>query len=182
MKILNPTRIKAFRLDVSLIQMLERASRRSKVTESIFVRDVLGRRLKIDPLIPAIRGISLSQETFQSILGTTSPDGLEMLGSNLGKKNFSLVRGLFESNDRRLTFLEYLIDILDYEGMWFKVEGTPNEKAETITLRHEYSKKWSLFLKSYLASAYEVVSRDKLQIDVKDAFVIVRFPKSAIGP
>jgi hypothetical protein len=41
--------------------------------------------------------------------------------------------------------------------------------------------KWSLFLKSYLMSAYEAVSRDALQISIEDPYIRMEFPANESG-
>ncbi len=131
----------------------------------------------IDPLIPAFNGIKLGEETFASILSTSNPDSLEIDGFALGKKNFSLARELLESVDVQITFIQFLTKILGKEGSWFTVEGGVTESSERITLRHRYGEKWSLFLKSYLSGAYEVLRTGKLEIDVKGNILKIRFPK-----
>jgi hypothetical protein len=171
------TKIKAFRLEASLILSLERAARRLQISDNMYVTQVLTRALMIDPLIPAFNGIELGEETFGSILSTSNPDSLEIDGFALGKKNYSLVRELFESVGIEMTFIMFLVKILGGEGKWFVVEGAATENTERLILRHKYGEKWSLFLKSYLSGAYEILTSGKLQIEVKGNILKIRFSK-----
>jgi len=75
-------------------------------------------------------------------------------------------------------FSNYLADVLDKQAHWFQIEGF-NTKPERLTLRHDCGLKWSLFLKSFLTGAYEVVSRDRLKISVTEAYVSVEVPKES---
>ena len=109
-------------------------------------------------------------------MGSTNPDGLEMVGLDLGKKNFALAKELYESTGRELGFTEYLVEILSKEAQWFEVEGV-EDKPEKLSLRHECGVKWSLFLKSYLTSAYEVISREKIQMTISDAWITIELPR-----
>jgi hypothetical protein len=171
------TKIKAFRLETGLILGLERAARRAQISENMFVTKVLTSALMIEPLIPAFNGIELGEETFASIVSTSNPDSLEIDGFVLGKKNFSMVRELLESVGNEITFIQFLVKILGKEGNWFAVEGGATESSEKLTLRHKYGEKWSLFLKSYISGAYEVLPAGKLQIEDKGNILKIRFPK-----
>ncbi len=171
------TKVKAFRLDERLTLELARTARRLHVSENMYVAQVLTRALKVDPLIPALGRIALGCETFASIMSTANLDSLEVDGFALGKKNYSLVLELLESAGCQMTFVEFLVSILAEVGGWFTVEGNVSENSERMTLRHGYGEKWSYFLKSYISGAYEVLSRGKLQIEVKGNILKIRFSK-----
>ena len=68
-----------------------------------------------------------------------------------------------------------MIEVLDKEAHWFEVEGA-EDRPERLTLRHECGMKWSLFLKSYLTSAYELVSREKIKLTLNESYVSVELP------
>jgi len=168
---------RAYRLDVELVEGLKKAARREGVSENSFVQNLLGRRVKVDLLVNAIPYVLLSRRTLFHVLGSTNPDGLEMVGLELGKGNFILARELYESVGRELGFSGYLTEILDKEAQWFEVEGA-EDKPERLTLRHECGMKWSLFLRSYLTSAFEVVSHEKLKMTFNDSYVSLELPPS----
>lgn len=166
---------RAYRLDVELIEGLNKAATREGVSENSFVQNLLTRRVKADPLIHAFPSVVISRRTLLSILGSTNPDALEMAGLDLGKRNFTLARELYESVGRELGFSEYLGEILGKEAQWFEVEGA-EEKPERLTLRHECGMKWSLFLRSYLSGAFEMVSHEKIEMTLNDLYVSVKLP------
>ncbi len=173
----SQTKIKAFRLETSLILGLERVARRLHVSENMYVTQILTAALRVESLIPALGRIALGSETFASIMSTTNPDSLEMDGFALGRKNYSMVREILESIGCQMTFIQFLVYILAEGGEWFTVEGNATESSDRLTLRHQYGEKWSIFLKSYISGAYEVLSSGKLQIDVKGNILKIRFPK-----
>jgi hypothetical protein len=107
----------------------------------------------------------------------TDANGLDIIGSERGKRVFSLVREVFESTDVELDFPQYLSKVLGEEARWYRVEGALT-KPERITLVHGYGPKWSVFLKAYLSSAYEIVSRNKLELSSANDYVSVRLPKT----
>lgn len=170
------TKVKAFRLDTDLIIGIERVVKRHQISENMYVTRVLRNALTIDSLIPAFDGIGLSAETFASILTNSNSDLLELDGFALGKKHFEETRELLESGGIKMTFVRFLVEILDKQGNWIVVEGNPTEDSETLILRHKYGGKWSLFLKSYLSGAYEVLQSGRLQFVVKERILKIRFP------
>ncbi len=117
------TKIKAFRLETSLILSLERAARRLHISDNMYVTRVLTRALMIEPLVPVFDGIELAEETFASLLSTANRDSLEVDGFALGKKNYTMVRELFESIGIQVTFIQFLTKILAEAGNWFTIEG-----------------------------------------------------------
>jgi hypothetical protein len=114
---------RAYRLDAELIEEVKKAARREGVTENSFVRNLLARQVKIGPLVHAFPLVVLTRRTLLHLLGSTNPDGLEMAGLDLGKRNFALARELYESLGRELGFSDFMVEILDKEARWFEVEG-----------------------------------------------------------
>lgn len=169
--------VKAFRLGVDLLKGIRTAAKREGVSENAFVQNLLSRRVKADPIIRAFPYIVLSRQSFVPIIGTTNPDSLQFVALDLGKRNFAFARELYESGGMELGYSQYLTDILDEQAHWFGTEGV-NNWPERITLRHEFGMKWSLFLKSFLTGAYEVVSHDRIKMDITDAYVSVELPKA----
>jgi hypothetical protein len=173
----HQTKVKTFRLSSGLLLGLERVAKRAKLSENMFVAQVLTRALLTEPLVPAFGKIVLGEQTFASILSTANPDSLEIDGITLGKESYSLVCALFESEDYKMTFVEFLVKLLSQEGRWFSIECIPEEFPEQLVLHHKYGERWSLFLKSYLMGAYEVLNAEVLKIEVKDNILKVWLPK-----
>ena len=165
------TRIRSYRLDLNLIEQLRKAASKEGISENNFVTGILQRRTRIDPLIPAFKGIILSDEILRAIISTSNADTLELSGFNLGKETFMLARELFRSHEMELTFTELLIDILDDQLRWFNVEGNLTEKSEGVTIRHAYGVKWSVFVKSFLIGAHTVVSKEILEVEAKSGIL-----------
>jgi hypothetical protein len=170
------TKVKTYRLDANLLVKLDQLAKRARISENMYVNQVLASASMLEPLSPAFTGITLSGQTFASIISTTNPDSLEIDGVALGKKNYSLARTILESAGYKMTFVQFLIEMLSQEAGWFNVESAPAGLGEQIILHHKYGERWSLFLKSFLSGAYEVVSRERLKIAITHEFVSIQFP------
>lgn len=169
------TRTKTFRFDITLLEKLDEAAKRARVTENAFVSATLEERLEIDPLIPAFRLIRLSSRVFQSILGTANTDALEAGAADTAQKNFPLIIELFAASGRNLDFREFIVDIMGKSCQWFEVEGNEIRNHRGITLRHSYGLKWSKYIKTYLLTAHSIISKDKIRIEITDQFIRVDF-------
>ncbi len=173
----SPKEVRSFRLDKGLLRMLEVSAGRHGINENALVEGILVRKMKIDPILLAFDYVCVERETFASLLGLTNADGLEVVGAERGKKAYSLARELFRSNDLELGFPQFVSEILGEGAHWFKTEGT-HVKPERITLHHRYGIKWSGFLKAYISSAYDVLSRNKLEMTFASDYVTIRFPEA----
>jgi hypothetical protein len=169
------TEVRSFSLDSELLRNLKVAARREGVSENAFVEGLLSDRVRIDPVYHAVQSIVLDKQTFSSVLGMTHSEGLDIVGYNLGKSGYTLARELYQSNGVELGFVEYITWVLQKAG-WFEIEGA-EVRPERITLHHAFGPKWSGFVKSYLEGAYEVVSRERLQMEAAESYVTVNFSR-----
>ena len=166
---------KTFRFDPRLIEKISEVAKKHGQSPNQFISNTLKWRVSIDPLIPTFDGIMFGRETFKSIIGIVDTDSLEIAGWELGKKHFVISRTLFESRGEELSFVRYISEVLDEHARWFRIEGGVSETSKKMTIHHNFGVKWSMFLKSYLSSAYEVVSGAKLFITTNDTFVKIKF-------
>jgi hypothetical protein len=175
------SKVKTFRLGRMLIEKLDKAARRAHLTESALVNQTLESRLLIDPLLPALPRISLSAETFQCLISTTDLDALEEAGADVAKRNFKLIQELFNANGYILTFRDYITEVLGKYSQWFYVEGGDAGGNRQLMLRHSYGPRWSIFVRSYLLSAYSTISKDKLDVEIGDQFIRIESTSSLSG-
>jgi hypothetical protein len=142
-------------------------ARKYKRTENQLVEDWLLWRVSIDPLIPSFEGLFLESEMFKSILSSANADVLELLGWEFGRKHFAKNQALFDGAGETMTFVRYVVEVLGEHGGWFRVESDVDEGSLAMTLHHDLSSNWTIFLRSYLSAAYEVISQKKLTCQTK---------------
>jgi hypothetical protein len=172
-------RVKAFRLDEGVIGMLALSARRHGTSENALVEKILTSILTIDPLVEAFGIMVFGREITKGLIEMADAENLEKFALTHGRRSFTLARSLFESNGMTLTYNEFVTGILGNAARWFRVEGE-FAKPEVITLFHSCGMKWSLFLNGYLSGAWEIVSRDKLKIEITGEFITITFPKSSV--
>ena len=119
------------------------------------------------------------REIAKGLIQMVDAENLESFAMSHGQRSFSLARTLFESNGMTLTYNEFVTEILGKAARWFRVEGE-FAKPEVITLFHSCGMKWSLFLKGYLSGAAEVISKDKLKMEITSECITITFPKPSV--
>ena len=157
------TRTKTYRFDVRLIEALGRGAKRAQMTENAFVSELLTDRLM------------MSSDTFRTVLSAANADELEAVASEVGQRHAQLVHELYESNDRILTFQEFIMEVLARHSNWFHIEGNKGSARHSITLRHTFGLMWSVFVRGYILSASSIFSKDKIVIEVADQFVRIEW-------
>jgi hypothetical protein len=171
-----PTTTRSYRLEERLLEQIAALAKKHGITENQLVSKWLSSRAFVDPLVSVFGEVTLGQETFATILGITQLDALELSGWELGKKHFSSAKAIFEAVDEQLTFTTFLGKLLANQAHWFRCERDTPTKSREMILDHDFPINWSIFLRSYLSGAYEVVSREKLQIEIENKVVRVKFP------
>ncbi len=167
------TTIKSFRLESKLIKLLTSTTRRVKTSESAYVSSILEMRLKREPLIQNMKEITLKEELFQEILAQTNPAGLEILASEIARKDIPYTFELLGLQLSPSSVLWYFREILQDCG-WFKMQVTQGHESYELKMFHNNGIKWSMFLKSYLMSLYEMISNERAQVTIGDRIVKVR--------
>jgi hypothetical protein len=169
------TETRTIRFDIDLLKRLKTAALNAGKSENAFVNEVMQDRLLIDPLVRAFHEVKLNEEILRSILGGTDADTLQMAGSEMARKEFPLICELYRTSGHPLAFREFLTVILGEHYGWFSEEGDGDGNQRWMTLTHPFGRKWSIFVKSYILSAYGTISKDKIQIEIADQFIRIDF-------
>jgi hypothetical protein len=131
--------------------------------------------LTIEPL-RVLDGIAMSKILFQEMLTLTNPVALEILASEIARKNISHAFELLDL-ELNLSSMEcFLKEVLGLWG-WFRIKPSQSRSNHELKLFHDYGIRWSSFLKSYLTSAFELTGKDTPTIQVAERLVKVKFPE-----
>ena len=152
--------IKSFRLESDLVLLLSRTVQLSETTESKYVSVALRKQLTVEPLVQNFGRITFSETLFRNLLGQTNSDGLQILATEMAKESVPFALELL-GLELTLSSLEWFMrEVLQRCG-WFKLETMNSEIDREFKLVHNYGQRWSLFLRSYFSSSFELVTREK---------------------
>jgi hypothetical protein len=166
------TVIKSIRVDFSLEKRLAEASKKRNITESAYVSGALRRELMVEPLLPAFEGITIERSTFCSILALANRAAVDILGTEVARRNIPLELDSVEPQLRRQLLFAFLADVAADCWHWFKI-GLSQEGEARILLYHQFGINWSLFLKSFLLEGFAMVSNTPPRISVTENLIKV---------
>jgi|HubBroStandDraft_1064217.scaffolds.fasta_scaffold101618_2 hypothetical protein len=172
------TQTRTFRFGVDVLKRLGRAAERAGTSENEFVAALLERRLLVDPLIPAFKGMTLDSDSMESFLVSGNLDVLEAAFSEKAQKNFPLILKLYETKEEPLDFWRFVVEILGRYCQWFYVEGSDKATHRWMVLRHSYGMKWSRCVRAYIVSSYGTTSKDKIRVEISDQLIRIDFQPS----
>src|SRR5208337_1273349 len=115
-------------------------------------------------LIDNIDCIGLDNELCREILALANSTGIEILAAEAAKEEVPFVFELLALEPTLASLDWYMREVLQTLG-WFKMETIlQSDTCVELRLLHKYGSKWSLFLKNYLSSAFEIIMRERPQI------------------
>ncbi len=168
--------MKSFRLDCDLATALSRCAETRQLTETTLVSNILEEAIRFEPLVQNIGGLGLSKPVFTKILAQTNLDGLEIAAAECARENVPVIFHLLELEKTTASLDFFLKKILEGWG-WFKADTKIKNGNYTAKIVHDYGLMWSIFLKSYMTDAFELVIKERPQFEVTDRTVILTVPE-----
>ena len=178
----NRTTTKSFRLTRELAATLSRTSLRLNLTETQYVSNCLRKLLTMEPLFQNIGVVTMSQTLFQRIIGQIDHEGIEILGSEVAEEEIPTVFESLGMNNSLSSFEDFMKVVLEPWG-WFKMETARIDLYQhELKLFHNGGLKWSEFLKYYLVSAFEGITKRHPEISISSRVVVVKFQNEIASP
>lgn len=153
--------IKSFRLDVSLGRELNGASTRRGVTESAYVSEALRGRLLMERLSSGFEGITVGRDIFRSIVALAEKEAIEILGAEVANRDIPFGLDLLDLPHNAHSLSVFLREVTAKSWQWFKIGFNNEDDGPQLVVHHGFGMNWSIFLMSYLAEAFELVSQNR---------------------
>ncbi len=119
--------------------------------------------------------VSLSRETFKSIIEVTDEKKLEEIARELGSR---IPREAMLFWRKKLTiesFLAFLGFVAKYQKLAEYEIEEENVGETVITARHEFGEKWSKWLKAFIDEALRTSFRIQAEFETSKGFVVAKF-------
>ncbi len=178
----NRTTTKSFRLTQELAALLSKTSLRLNVTETEYVSKYLKKLLTMEPLFQYLGVVAMSQTLFQRIISQTNHEGIEILGSEVAEEEIPSVFELLGMGKSLSSLEDFMKGVLEPWG-WFKMETVRIDlHRRELKLFHNGGLKWSEFLRYYLMSASERITKQRPEISISNRVVVVKFDGEIASP
>jgi hypothetical protein len=165
------TKLRSFRLDARVNEMLSIAARKRRETKSAYLSKALLRELRIDLLSPASDGIFLDKDALQELLKTNELNRIEQAGSAISRSHASMAFEILNIPRTRDSVAKFLTDIVGESWRWFRLDL---ETSGRITIYHEYGANWSQFLRAYLIGLFHQLNESEVSVDIIQKVIRIR--------
>ncbi len=169
---------KSFRIDSDVASALSRTARKLRVSESEYISRALRRDILVEPLLQNIGGIGVSRALFNEMISRADPVSLEILASEIARNNFPLALESLELDFSLSSVYHFLKYVLEPIG-WFRMEMVSLADCYEFKFFHNYNYRWSRFLRSCLATIFELI-RESPEITLSDRVVKIKLPKKPL--
>ena len=142
------TLLRTIRIGKHLDNVIQKDSKEKRMSVNALISSILTRYAEWDRNTERFGFLTLTRETFSGILGTADDEKLVAAARELGAKVPKEIILFWFKKMNLENFLAYILMTCRYGGVAeckYESEG----KNHTITVHHEYGKKWSLFMKHF---------------------------------
>jgi hypothetical protein len=175
------TVIKSIRMSSTLEERLAAVCRRRNITESAYLSEALDRQILLEPITPALEGITIEMKMLRSIVSLADRESVVMLGAEAAKRDLPFALDLLDLPLRKESLLVFLREIAADCWHWFRVGLNP--KSETrVLLYHHLGMNWSQFLNSFLVEAFTQAPEAPPTMIVTERLVKIEWPESRQQP
>ncbi|WXG47241.1 MAG: hypothetical protein WED05_11375 [Candidatus Atabeyarchaeum deiterrae] len=166
------TILRTIRITQELDDLLKVDAQESNLSVNALIDKIMMKYTEWDRHAKKFGFVSLSSETFRSILNEVDDSGAERLGLNLGG---SVGKALTMFWFRKVN-LENFLELISLYGKYtgdFTCQITQNGKGYMITLHHSLGRKWSVYLKNFISEFIRTVTGVLPQTDISDASIVI---------
>ena len=134
------------------------------MTESAYLSEALHKLILVEPITPALDGITVEGRIFRSIVSLANEESMEILGAEIAKRDIPFVFDLLGLPATMESLVVFLNEIAGDCWHWFKASPI----SDRILLYHEYGMGWSVFLKAFLVESFSLISSPAPNISVSE--------------
>ncbi|MHA2162621.1 MAG: hypothetical protein ACXABF_09370 [Candidatus Thorarchaeota archaeon] len=122
--------------------------------------------------------ITLDQKTFNEMITSLDEERVSQIGKEMGAfipESGMLQRGFLLNQESLAWFIEEIYG--RYEN-WYQVNRSKRKKDIMYHLRHDFGRKWSLFLDCYFSSMFNTMLDIDLNTMIRDNSITLYIPIS----
>lgn len=176
-----PTQTKSFRLDADVLEALDTESARRGTSVNNLTNQILRKWANFDRYVQDFGYIMVSVHDFLRGLSVQDENTIKMLATETGRrfpKDLILFTG--QKNDLK-NCIRFVENILCDYMKWGTYHTSSTDTEYVITLRHNYSSKWSIALQIVLQSMFDVNTNTKPRFTITDSTVLMIIEKSELS-
>ena len=171
---LTKTVLRTVRISEELDGILQKDAKANRTSVNGLISSIMAKYSEWDRFTERFGHISIPTKLFRALLDITDENALATLAERHGVELTSEVVSFWFKKISLETLLRY-ISIESQYGRAGEVEIEHEGRDYTISIYHEYGKKWSTFLEHYLDKAIRTYLKTIPQFETAENTVTLRF-------
>ncbi len=145
-----PTAPRTFRIRKDVLDELDRRASGMLMTANQLVNQMLYRELFLEVLFREIDALTISRETFTSILKSTNTGDFEEAGRRMADIVPVQLFAMHQVEANLQSYIDALGEVYGKICGWFSFKHLPGRNLQRLIVTHELGPNWSAFLKGYI--------------------------------
>jgi len=168
------TVLRTVRISEELDRILQKDARANRTSVNALISAIMEKYAVWDRYTEKFRHISIPTTIFRALLDLADENALATVAERLGETLPNEVISFWFKKFNLETYLQYVSNSSEY-GNTLEAEIESEGGSYTISIYHEYGKKWSTALKHYHDKAIRTYLKTIPQIETTENTVTLRF-------
>ena len=168
------TVLRTIRISEELDRILQKDAKVKRTTVNALVSSMMEKYAVWDRYTEKFRYISIPTMIFRALLDLADENALATAAERLGAEMPNEVTSFWFKKFDLETYLQYISNASEY-GNALEAEIENEGRDYTISIYHEYGKKWSTFLEHYLDKAIRTYLKTMPGFETTENTVTMRF-------
>jgi uncharacterized protein YxeA len=168
------TVLRTVRISQELDEILEKDAKVHRTSVNALVSSIMTKYSEWDRFTEKFAHISIPTTLFRALLDLTDQNALATLAERVGVELTNQITVFWFKKTNLETLLHFMSNASEY-GKVGEAEIENEGRDYTISVYHEYGKKWSTYLEHYLDKAIRTYLKAIPQIETSENTVTLRF-------
>jgi len=168
------TVLRTIRISEELDELLEKDAKLNRTSINSLISSIMAKYAEWDRYIEKFRYISVPAAVFRALLDLVDENALATIAEQLGVELPNEITSFWFKQFNLESYLQYISNASEY-GKALEAEIENEGRNYTITIYHEYGKKWSTALKHYHDKAIRTYLKTIPQIEITENTVTIKF-------
>jgi hypothetical protein len=168
------TVLRTVRISEELDAMLEKDAKIHRTTVNALISSIMARYAEWDRFTERFAHISIPTTLFRALLGLTDENALATLAEEVSVELTHEIVSFWFKKVNLETLLRFISNVSEY-GRAGEIEIENEGRDYTISIYHEFGKKWSIWLQHYLDKVIRAYVKAIPQFETAEKTVTVTF-------
>jgi hypothetical protein len=172
----------SIRISENLMDVLEEDAFHQNISCSFLITRILMKYVFFDRLANQVEAITMNGSLFTDVLADIPQETLESIGKKRGSSLWMDAFSFANLNWDLESLIKHLFEPGAQYSRWYKFNVVKSSSTTKLIFAHDYGRKWSAFLASYLGSIVNSATARQPKIGFDDKMVTISVTGNNIEP